>query len=472
MRFRVRCGGVSRPLVVPPGGSRGDLEELVKRDVLPELGLRSDTDFFLSLNGKDILPGNVDTPLQDCGVVAGDLIRVFMNERERPVSDPRIVDLKPMDEPQQHRNDQGSQASGVAEPSPVTSEVVAEDNASLPAAMEPSTPFLPVMLCMEAKPGHVPHSLEAALADACPQSAHESLIVALHVLMAEAGFVSKGLTDTAPTTSAGQLPEGWRRMGAYVLQYAHHLCPNASCVLACLPLGKLLVVNASVAAGVCEESLTALKLQTACYVTNVTSGLVTTDVYSNLPTLSRIFKDHVAYSALEVMRRGLELPPVTGLLALPCELLLTILAQLSAHSLLAMSATCRHLNLLSNDQGLWRHLFMRDFSYDIDASGGHWKQRYRHHYQMRCQVRHSLPVIPPGTFPFHSPYSYPPPFAPLPPGVIGGGYDTRPDFRLPFGNLPSLLLPRPRFDPTIPFPRQLPRGNYSPGALGARFGGL
>uniref|UniRef100_A0A8C4QN37 F-box protein 7 n=1 Tax=Eptatretus burgeri TaxID=7764 RepID=A0A8C4QN37_EPTBU len=440
MRLRVRCGVVSRALDVPPGGSRGDLEQLVKRDVLPELGLSSDTGFFISLNGKDILPGNVDTPLQDCGVVAGDLIRVFMNEKEKSVLDPTIVDLKPKDDPQEHHHDHNSQASGVTEPL----SVISEDYANMPAAFERPTPFLPVMLCMEAKPGHVPHSLEAALSDACPQSAQESLIVALHVLMAEAGFVSKDLTETTTTTSTGQLLECWRKMGAYVLKYAHHLCPHASCVLACLPLGKHLVVNASVAAGVCEESLAALKLQTASYVTNVTSGLVTTDVYSNLPTLSRVFKDHVAYSALEVMRRGLELPPVTGLLALPCELLLTILAQLSAHSLLAMSVTCRHLNLLSNDEGLWRHLFVRDFSYDVEVSGQQWKQLYRHHYQMRCQARHPLPGVFPATYPFHSPYVYAPPFTPLPPGVIGGAYDARPDFNLPFGNIPPLLLPIPR----------------------------
>lgn len=53
-----------------------------------------------------------------------------------------------------------------------------------------------------------------------------------------------------------------------------------------------------------------------------------------------------------------------GLVVLPLELKLRIFRLLDVRSVLSLSAVCRDLYIASNDQLLWRCLYLRDFRGD------------------------------------------------------------------------------------------------------------
>lgn len=62
---------------------------------------------------------------------------------------------------------------------------------------------------------------------------------------------------------------------------------------------------------------------------------------------------------------ALNLPDVFGLVVLPLELKLRIFRLLDVRSVLSLSAVCRDLFIASNDQLLWRCLYLRDFRGDF-----------------------------------------------------------------------------------------------------------
>lgn len=55
------------------------------------------------------------------------------------------------------------------------------------------------------------------------------------------------------------------------------------------------------------------------------------------------------------------MPDVFGLVVLPLELKLRIFRLLDVRSLISLSAVCRDLYAASNDQLLWRFMYLRDF---------------------------------------------------------------------------------------------------------------
>lgn len=74
----------------------------------------------------------------------------------------------------------------------------------------------------------------------------------------------------------------------------------------------------------------------------------------------------VLYSVMPVLFffTALNLPDVFGLVVLPLELKLRIFRLLDVRSVLSLSAVCRDLLIASNDQLLWRCLYLRDFRGD------------------------------------------------------------------------------------------------------------
>lgn len=58
---------------------------------------------------------------------------------------------------------------------------------------------------------------------------------------------------------------------------------------------------------------------------------------------------------------ALNLPDVFGLVVLPLELKLRIFRLLDIRTLVSLSAVCRDLYTASNDQLLWRFIYLRDF---------------------------------------------------------------------------------------------------------------
>ncbi|XP_019065051.1 F-box only protein 7 [Fukomys damarensis] len=342
--------------------------------------------------------------------------------------------------------------------------------------MEEDSSFCPSepMLCSEAAEGQVPHSLETLYQSAGCLSASDALTVLIHLLMVESGYLPQGTE-----AKAASMPEKWKASGVYRLQYTHPLCEGSTAVLTCVPLGSLVVVNATLKINNEIKSVKRLQLLPASFICTEEPGENAAEVYRGLQKLSRLFKDQLVYPLLASTRQALNLPDVFGLAVLPLELKLRIFRLLDVRSVLSLSAVCRDLLMASNDPLLWRCLYLRDFrDGSVRVRDTDWKELYkkRHRQRKEAQRVRYMKFLPPPPHPI--PF-YPSPFPPsslLPPGIIGGQYDQRPT--LPYvgdpinslipgpGETPGQFPPlRPRFDPIGPFPGSSPMllGRGGPG---------
>ncbi|XP_012656627.1 F-box only protein 7 isoform X2 [Otolemur garnettii] len=326
------------------------------------------------------------------------------------------------------------------------------------AGFSPAEP----MLCSESQEGQVPHSLETLYQSADCSDANDALIVLIHLLMLESGYIPQGTEAKAVS-----MPEKWKSSGVYKLQYMHPLCEGGSAALTCVPLGNLIVVNATLKINNEIRSVKRLQLLPESFICKEEPGENVAKIYKDLPKLSRLFKDQLVYPLLAFTRQALNLPDAFGLVVLPLELKLRIFRLLDVRSVLSLSAVCRDLFIASNDPLLWRCLYLRDFRDNtVRVRDTDWKELYRKRHKQRKEVQRRQAMFLPHPVPFYPNPWYPRPFPPsslLPPGIIGGEYDERPT--LPYvgdpinslipgpGETPSRFPPlRPRFDPIGPLP--------------------
>ncbi|XP_044137139.1 F-box only protein 7 [Bufo gargarizans] len=460
MKLRVRAGKKSGRLELQEDEvTLGDLRRKLRQTFLPSLGFSPDVTFSITLNGSDSLTED-ESSLESLGIISGDLIVVVTAAIPHPAP---AQDQPPSATSQTSGTDYKSQqyqreAHDVAEPRPSSSQGAAGQEETMEEDL-PSCPPGP-MLCSEASDGKIPHSLEALYLSSSCTSANDALVVVTHLLMVETGYTEQGVKN-----KAAAMPEGWKSSsGVYKLHYSHPLCGNSSAALVCVPMGKLVIINATLTIGSELKCVKRLQLPTESYITYPPQDGNVAMVYRDLQKLSRLFKDQLVYPLLAATRQALELPDVFGLVVLPPELKLRIFRLLNARSILSLGATCKNLQADAEDPSLWRFLYMRDFR-DQSVRGPHtdWKELYKQKYKQMFRVRRCGPHIldyPPFHPGPYSPDQYPPNF-PYPPGIIGGEYDQRPTF--PFARDPlSLLDPhrprapglfrpaRPRFDPLLP----------------------
>ncbi|XP_030071338.1 LOW QUALITY PROTEIN: F-box only protein 7 [Microcaecilia unicolor] len=484
----------------------GDLQSKLCDSILPALGYSADTPFTITLNGKDPLTGEQET-LVSYGIVSGDLICLLIPESAMACSSPQRyspLSVSPQSNQVAHSViTVYSQARRAAEEGPDesvrnSSTVTGIQNNStlggsrdsgesnfrvVPADMGteevPAPCPLEPMLCSEATDGHVPHSLETLYHAAECTSSNDALVVVVHLLMLETGYLPKG-SDSKVLL----MPDRWRNGGIYKLQYTHPLCDVGFATLTCVPMGKLIVVNATLKVNNSIKSVKRLQLSPASYVIFEHQKDNVARVYQDLQKLSRMFKDQLVYPLLASARQALNLPDIFGLVVLPLELKLRIFRLLDIRSVLSLSTVCHDLCAVANDSALWRFLYLRDFRDPMSRPRDtDWKELYKKKHKQKKEAirwRHMffLPS-PPHPIPFHPNPFYPTPFAPspiYPPGIIGGEYDQRPV--LPFvgdpinslipgsGQTPSRFPPfRPHFDPIGPLPEPSPT---LPGRSGPR----
>ncbi|XP_030210917.1 F-box only protein 7 [Gadus morhua] len=492
MKLRVRINKQTYRVELEEGADGASLTELtirIREVLLPSQGLSPDTEFTLSLNGKEPLSDTGQT-LSSAGLVSGDLVCVILPPSLAPApgSAPPASGACHADPPRQqltcatalHETQPGPSRSTTTTTTTTTTTPPTtssrpdrmDEGPAEPAAEGGAGPMGPLctqepMLCSEAEDGQAPLSLELlhrGVRGGGGGGPCDLVLVAAHVLMLETGFMPQ---DSG--LRAGDMPVGWRSAGgAYKLQYTHPLCENSLIMVIGLSMGPVLVINATLKVNEKVDAVRKLCLDPSTYVTDVESAEAgAAAVYKALAKLSRTFKDQLAYPLIAAARAAMALPPAFGLCVLPPELLLRVLRLLDAPALVALSAASRRLRGVAEDSTLWRHLYVRDFRGQSPSSSTEtdWKDLYKRKYQTRKHYRqaaarppHWLPPPPlypvvPGSNPFH-----PQPFAPYPPGIIGGDYDQRPDF--PLG-----MLPRPRFDPLGPFSGGLggPPGINPPG---------
>uniref|UniRef100_A0A8C6UXM8 F-box protein 7 n=1 Tax=Neogobius melanostomus TaxID=47308 RepID=A0A8C6UXM8_9GOBI len=442
MKLRVRFLKQTSCLELP--GEDPTLSELadhIKQTVLPSRGLSANTEFSLSLNGKESIPDNGQT-LSSCSIVSGDLICVLLLERVDAVnssfsastekaSNSAASRIQPQHMTAMSYNDPSCSSSSVYSDESQHSEV--SDPEHTFASWEP-------MLCSEAEDGQAPLSLELLFPGAHCTSPSDAVIVVGHLLMLETGFTHE------------VLPAGWRgASGFYKLKYTHALCENSLVTLAAVCTGPTLVINATFKVNETANAVGKLCLNPSIYVTNEWPGDHAAAAFKDLKRLSRIFKDQLAYPLIAAAREAMGLPVAFGLPVLPPELLLRVLRLLDVHSLARLSAVSKHFHNATSDSTLWKHLFLRDFrGTENRPRDTNWRELYKRHYKNykeRQQLRHhrSLPLYPSPEDIFAVPD-----FPAAVPGIIGGVYDQRPA-------LPRVLLPRPRYDPIGPFQSYTPR---------------
>ncbi|XP_012326833.1 F-box only protein 7 isoform X1 [Aotus nancymaae] len=489
MRLRVRLEKRTQPLEVPEAEpTLGQLRTHLSLALLPTWGYSSDTRFAITLNNKDALTGDEET-LTSYGIVSGDLICLVLEDAIPAPNLPSSTDsehssLQDNDQPSlatssNQTSIQDEQPSDSFQGQAAQSDVWNDDNMSGPsqkceaesiqdiADMEESTGFYPSepMLCSESVEGQVPHSLETLYQSADCSDASDALIVLIHLLMLESGYTPQGTAAKAMS-----MPEKWKLSGVYKLQYMHPLCEGGSAALTCVPLGNLIVVNATLKINSEIRSVKRLQLLPESFICKEKLGENVAKIYKDLQKLSRLFKDQLVYPLLAFTRQALNLPDVFGLVVLPLELKLRIFRLLDVRSILSLSAVCRDLFTASNDPLLWRFLYLRDFQDStVRVQDTDWKELYRkRHIQRKESPRGRFVLLLPSSphpIPFYPNPLHPRPFPSslLPPGIIGGEYDQRPI--LPYvgdpinslipgpGETPSQFPPlRPRFDPIGPLP--------------------
>uniref|UniRef100_A0A2K5W4T4 F-box only protein 7 n=1 Tax=Macaca fascicularis TaxID=9541 RepID=A0A2K5W4T4_MACFA len=455
-------------------------------------GLRSpsgsDTRFTITLNYKDALTGDEET-LASYGIVSGDLICLILQD---DIPAPNLPSSTDSEHSSLQNNDQPSLATSSNETSiqdeqpsdsfqgqAAQSDVWNDDSTLGPSQnfeaesiqdiedMAEGTGFYPSepMLCSESVEGQVPHSLETLYQSADCSDANDALIVLIHLLMLESGYMPQGTEAKALS-----MPEKWKLSGVYKLQYMHPLCEGSSATLTCVPLGNLIVVNATLKINNEIRSVKRLQLLPESFICKEKLGEHVAKIYKDLQKLSRLFKDQLVYPLLAFTRQALSLPDVFGLVVLPLELKLRIFRLLDVRSVLSLSAVCRDLFTASNDPLLWRFLYLRDFRDNtVRVQDTDWKELYRkRHIQRKESPKGRFVMLLPSSthgIPFYPNPLHPRPFpsSRLPPGIIGGEYDQRPT--LPYvgdpinslipgpGETPSQFPPlRPRFDPIGPLP--------------------
>ncbi|GCB61043.1 hypothetical protein scyTo_0006977 [Scyliorhinus torazame] len=199
----------------------------------------------------------------------------------------------------------------------------------------------------------------------------DALTIVLHLLMLEAGYIPQGTR-----LKSSQMPAKWKNEGLYRLQYSHFLCEDGAATLSCIPMGNLVVVNATLKINENVRSVKKVQLSPASYVCLDRVGGNAANVYKGLQNLSCIFKDQLVYPLLANARQALNLPDVFGPVVLPLELQLRISRLLDVFSILSLSAVCWDVCTATNDQLLWRFLYLRDFR-DLRASSLDWKKLYK-----------------------------------------------------------------------------------------------
>ncbi|XP_045076091.1 F-box only protein 7-like [Coregonus clupeaformis] len=474
MKLRVRMNKQTNRVELE--GEEPTLTELnvqIREILLPSHGLSPDTEFTLSLNGSDLLSDSGQT-LSSCGIVSGDLVCVILPPLVAVPSAASAPSAAPAPSARQAPSGSSS-SSGVYQAVPPPAQCSSE--ASTVRGVEPQQEVVrgeeqeeeagrwvwEPMLCGEAEGGKVPHSLEVLHHQAQSSSTCDALMVAVHLLMLETGFLCQG-----PEVRPGEMPAGWRAPGGlYRLQYAHPLCDGSLATVLAVPMGPILVINATLKMNQQVDTVRKLSLKPSTYVTDQWTGDSAAAVYTELRKLSRIFKDQMVYPLIAAAREAMALPAVFGLPVLPPELLLRVLRLLDVSSLLALSSVNRHLHQATTDPALWRHLYHRDFRDCQDHSRARdtqWRELYKRKYKWKREAAsypRPLPryhPAPPPLYPLHPlPNS---PFPLYPPGIIGGEYDQRPGF-------PGGILPRPRYDPIGPLPGHDPHSRRADWTKGA-----
>lgn len=240
------------------------------------------------MNNKDALTGDEET-LASYGIVSGDLICLVLEDDFPSSTDSERSSLQSNDQPSLAASSpQASipdeQWSDSSQGQATRSDAWSDDSMEGPSqnveagsildamGMEEDSGCCPLepMLCSETEDGQVPHSLEMLYQSAGCSSISDALIVLVHLLMLESGYIPQGTEAKAVS-----MPEKWKSSGVYRLLYTHPLCEGGTAALTCVPLENLIIVNATVKIDGGIKNVKSVQLQPRSYICGVEPGDVT-----------------------------------------------------------------------------------------------------------------------------------------------------------------------------------------------------
>ncbi|XP_019849203.1 PREDICTED: F-box only protein 7-like isoform X2 [Amphimedon queenslandica] len=214
------------------------------------------------------------------------------------------------------------------------------------------------------------------------------LCEALHMMMLDSGFSNKKDQNEQ---------EQLKSLNRY--QYIAPFGPIIPIEMVCTSLGPNLITHASINLSTDSDSATqvvtcVLPFDQYINKSSPNSSLATepssdTGIsLTNTSQLTQTFKDAVPHHLLTDIRRALKLPEYGTLLCLSHEVKIFIMSLVDLKSLISLSKVNREFNILSQDEYLWKLLFIRDFKKDVISipkpeEVTSWKEKYTEHYQNR-----------------------------------------------------------------------------------------
>ncbi|XP_016110163.1 F-box only protein 7-like [Sinocyclocheilus grahami] len=280
MKLRVRINRQTRGLQLDgPEPTLSELSARVRDALLPQCGLGSDVEFSLSLDGKAVLLDTGQT-LSSCGVVSGDMIAVILPQQTQTAPEtPSGAEAALTNTPTSSEEAEAGGGGG-ADRSSVR-------DSGMEEWMEDEEGVSPPLLCCETEDGVIPHTLERLLDSSSCRNPSDCLMLALHLLLLETGFLPQGCN-----VNSGEMPIGWRAAGGvFRLQYSHPLLESSLVSAVAVTMGRTLVINAVLKMDKTVENSRKLVLKPDDYVTADWAGGCAGVVYTDLRRLSRLFKD-------------------------------------------------------------------------------------------------------------------------------------------------------------------------------------
>ena len=193
----------------------------------------------------------------------------------------------------------------------------------------------------------------------------EVVVLALHSLLSDSGFVRYGDTEPFSYDQPLQFPEESRMgSGIFVLRYQRLLLPDDAHVnveVKCVELGNCLILHALARRGN-QDTLQTIPLQASFQLQGPTAvqAIHSLDDSSKcrLSNLLRQLNKRIV-QPLQMQMRAPD--SILQLSDLSSELKFAILANLDAPTLCRVACVCRALSTLSRDEALWGPLFASRF---------------------------------------------------------------------------------------------------------------
>ncbi|XP_059278526.1 F-box protein SKIP22-like isoform X2 [Lycium ferocissimum] len=294
---------------------------------------------------------------------------------------------------------------------------------------------------------------------------HKLLVVALHAVFVESGFVlldPVSFTELSGTQFLKNWPSGASRMRLFYTlpEVIDHVKRGNSDVIHTIELkfqslGMFFIAHGSLSGGVSARRVTLNEDQLVpflnvvwanCGLNEEVNGVSITSPEKEVFMFWRNVKDGLVLPLLIDLceKSGLALPPCFT--RLPTDLKLKILESLPGVEIAKVSCLSSELRYLGSSDDLWKKKYAEHFGDgEISGEGGHWKEKFVKSWESRKRrkVSSRRRFVDPLSF-LGGPHRFPGPWRPH---IIGGDYDLfAPQFDNtgnPFGRAPPSRLLHP-----------------------------